>query len=106
MPRKVMDDEDRPVLTEEQRRALEEEAARRLPESVMVEQARSFGEMISQQKRVTVKIPLDPFPEVPGTKRHNTVDVHINGYHWLVKRGVPVEVPQAVADLLTRAGYI
>ncbi len=103
---KVLDEEDRPVPTEEERKALEEEEMRRLPESVMAEQARSFGEALSRQKKVRVKVPVDPFPEVPGAKKADTVDVHINGYHWLIKRGVPVEVPQAVADLLAEAGYI
>ena len=45
---------------------------------------------------------------VRKVKIHNDSDVpvQINGYTFLVQKGVSVEVPNDVADLLEEAGYI
>jgi len=41
-------------------------------------------------------------------KVHNDgpVQVQVNGYSFLIREGVPVEVPESVADILEDAGYI
>lgn len=52
-------------------------------------------EYFKHQPRVRVKVRNDA--DVP---------VQINGYTFLVQAGVPVDVPQDVADLLSAADYI
>lgn len=47
------------------------------------------------EKRVRVKVHND-----------GPVTVQINGYTFLIREGVPVEVPESVAVLLDQAGYI
>ena len=52
-------------------------------------------EHFKNEPRVRVKVRNDA--DVP---------VQINGYTFLVQAGVPVDVPQSVADLLAAADYI
>jgi len=47
------------------------------------------------EKRVRVKVHND-----------GPVSVQVNGYSFLIADGVPVEVPESVAELLEAAGYI
>ena len=59
------------------------------------------GKEINKQDKVKIKIPIDQL-----NKTDLVVPVCINGYIWEIKRGVSVSVPEAVADILTDAGYI
>ncbi len=47
------------------------------------------------EKRVRVKVHSD-----------RPVTVQVNGYSFLIREGVAVEVPESVADILDAAGYI
>ena len=47
------------------------------------------------EKRVPVKVHND-----------GPVQVQINGYSFLIREGVKVEVPESVRDILDEAGYI
>lgn len=49
----------------------------------------------SKQKRVRVKVHND-----------SPVTVQVNGYTFVIQEGVPVEVPEQVAEILEDAGYI
>ena len=48
-----------------------------------------------KEKRVRVKIHND-----------SPVQVQVNGYSFLIRENVSVEVPESVADILDEAGYI
>ena len=48
----------------------------------------------AKEKRVRVKVHND-----------GPVQVQINGYSFLIQEGVPVEVPESVAQILEDAGY-
>lgn len=52
-------------------------------------------EVFSKQKRVRVKVRND-----------GPVPVQVNGYTFLIRENVPVEVPEQVAEILEDAGYI
>jgi hypothetical protein len=47
------------------------------------------------EKRVRVKVHND-----------GPVQVQVNGYSFLIRENVPVEVPESVAEILDQAGYI
>lgn len=49
----------------------------------------------AKEKRVRVKIHNDA-----------PVPVQVNGYSFLIREGVAVEVPESVAQILEEAGYI
>lgn len=48
---------------------------------------------VAEEKKVTIKL-----PRIKGES--DTVYVSINERNWLIKRGVSVEVPKCVADLI------
>lgn len=52
-------------------------------------------EKYKAEKRVPVKIHND-----------GPVQVQVNGYSFLIREGVRVEVPESVAEILDAAGYI
>lgn len=52
-------------------------------------------EVFAKQKRVRVKVHND-----------GPVSVQVNGYTFLIRENVPVEVPEQIAELLDAAGYI
>ncbi len=54
-----------------------------------------------EEKKVKVTIPKDPINE-----NDTFVPVSINGKIWQIKRGVEVEVPEEVKNILKEAGYI
>jgi hypothetical protein len=56
---------------------------------------------IAKGKTVTVRLPKNK-----DDKGINYVPVCIDGHVWQVQRGVAVEVPQPVYDLLEKAGYL
>lgn len=49
----------------------------------------------AKEKRVKVKVHSD-----------GPVQVQVNGYSFLIRENVTVEVPESVAELLDQAGYI
>ena len=63
--------------------------------------AKVAGESVNEQEKVKIRIPIDPL-----NKTDLIVPVCINGYVWQIERGKSVSVPDAVADILTEAGYI
>ncbi len=52
-------------------------------------------------KKATIKIPIDK-----QNQKDTQVTVQINGYVYVIKRGVSVEVPEPVRVLLERAKYL
>jgi len=64
-------------------------------------EAEKTGATINAEKKVRIKIAVDPFN--PGDM---VVPVTINGYHWNIKRGESIEVPETVAKILFDAHYI
>ena len=52
-------------------------------------------------KKVTIEIPFDK-----QNPKDTQVTVQINGYVYVIKRGVEVEVPEPVKVLLKRAKYL
>lgn len=52
-------------------------------------------EKYAKEKRVRVKVHNDA-----------PVQVQVNGYSFLIRENVPVEVPESVAQILEDAGYI
>lgn len=59
------------------------------------------GKEINKQKKVEVKIPIDP-----QNPKDLIVPVVINGYRWEIKRGVKVALPESVVKVLENAKYI
>lgn len=57
------------------------------------------GEKLAGYPKVRVRIPL-----APG--EGDTVECAINGYNFIIKRGVTVELPEPVVDLLSNAGVV
>lgn len=47
------------------------------------------------EEKVTVKIPVDP-----ANRREGDVTVGLNGKMFKIKRGIPVEVPKGIAEIL------
>lgn len=59
------------------------------------------GNAINKQKKVEIKIPVDP-----QNPKDLIVPVVINGYRWEIKRGEKVSLPEAVVKVLENAKYI
>ena len=72
------------------------------------------GALLAKQPKVKVKLYLSP--EDKSKLQHAEEGginvpwpcetVSINGYNYVIKRGVEVEVPQTVAEVLEHAGMI
>lgn len=60
--------------------------------------AAKMKEILSKQPKVRVLIPLEP-----GEKRGSTESVTLNGYRLNIQKGVYVDVPQQVADVLSNS---
>ena len=54
---------------------------------------------LAAQPKRTVKLRKDNNPKAP-----NYETVQINGYTYMIQKGVEVEVPEEVYNILTRAG--
>jgi hypothetical protein len=78
-------------------------AAPAAPSSAVTTQA-----TLIQQSMLNVM--RDKFASEPRrkVKIHNDgpVSVQVNGYSFLIREGIPVEVPESVAEILDAAGYI
>lgn len=61
--------------------------------------ATKTGEELSGQPRQKVRIPM-----IPGGD--DCVECCINGYNYMIKRGVSVELPESVVELLANAGIV
>ena len=65
---------------------------------------------LAYQSTAATKALLDKSPKVhvrlPLGEDKTPVSVNINGYHYTIKRGVPVDVPKQVYDTLVEAGYV
>lgn len=57
------------------------------------------GEELAKQPRQKVRIPA-----IPGGD--DCVECCINGYNYMIKRGVSVELPESVVELLANAGIV
>lgn len=65
------------------------------------EEAKKVGKLLKDEKTVRIKIPKDQL-----NPKQDSVPVMINGYRYRIKRGETVDVPQSVASLLEKGGYI
>ena len=59
----------------------------------------SMREILAKEPKRKIKLPIDPLNPDNTTKL-----VAINGYAFSIQRGVEVEVPQSVYDILVRTG--
>jgi hypothetical protein len=57
--------------------------------------------MLDEQPKFKVRIRKDPNPKAP-----NYETCQINGYTFTIMKGIDVEVPQTVRDILVEAGII
>lgn len=62
-----------------------------------VQMERRMMQTMEQAKQDTVKIRL---PYLPGGSGENEVFVGVNGYRYQIQRGIEVEVPRFVAEVL------
>lgn len=60
----------------------------------------AWGELYSNEEKVKIKIPKN------NDGGESAVPVCLNGYNYFIKRGVSVEVPKTVCDVLKYAGYL
>ncbi|GKH50448.1 hypothetical protein CE91St46_15590 [Eubacteriales bacterium] len=65
------------------------------------QEAQGMGAVYAAEPKVRIKIQKDPLNE-----HDEIVPVCLNGYLFQIKRGETVDVPQTVAGVLERAGYI
>lgn len=63
--------------------------------------AKGMKEEFDKMEKVKVRIPIDK-----QNKEDLVVPVCINGYIFQIERGVSVEVPSVVYDILEEAGYL
>ena len=61
----------------------------------------STKELLARQEKFKVRIRKDDNPKAP-----NYETVQINGYTFTIMKGIDVEVPQSVRDILIEAGII
>lgn len=71
-----------------------------LTEKIMKEESKKIGEKLNEQPKVKVKV------KASGKDDKAPVPVGINGYIYQVPKGVYVEVPEQVAQILEEADYI
>ena len=77
-------------------------AETKLTEKDMQKIEKETGAALKKEAKVRIKIPGDPL----NKNDHSPVPVTINGYRYEIKRGETVDVPETVAKVLERAGYI
>jgi len=58
-------------------------------------------EQLDKQPKFKIRIRKDPDPKMP-----NYETVQVNGYTYTIMKGVDVEVPQTVRDILIEANII
>lgn len=62
---------------------------------------KEFGAEMAKLPKVKIIVPIDPL-----NPKDEAVPVGINGYNYLIKRGVAVEVPETIAQILEESGYL
>lgn len=72
-----------------------------LTESKINEGAKEIGKLLAKEDKITIIVPKDPL-----NPSDDNVVACINGYKYRIKRGVEVEVPRPVKDVLKNAGYL
>ncbi len=72
-----------------------------LTESEINAGAKKVGQLLAKEDKVTIIAPKDKL-----NPDDDNVVVCINGYKYKIKRGVEVEVPRPVKDILKEAGYL
>ncbi len=74
-----------------------------MSEAEMEAIAKDTGEALAAQPKVKVKLYQVPDSE---SKKLPDETVQINGYTYVIKRGVEVEVPESVYEVLEHAGRL
>ena len=64
------------------------------------EESRDFG-LLSAQPRVRILL-----PRVPGEKDTQPLEVFLNGVPYFLPKGVPLDVPEDIAQVLRHAGVV
>lgn len=80
----------------------------------MEQVSKSTAEILNAQPKVKIKLhlPAEELKKLQASKEAGkNVEwpyefVSINGYNFQIQKGVPVEVPQSVAEVLEQAGMI
>lgn len=75
--------------------------AKKLTDKEIDKIAEQFGAEMAKQPKVKIIIPKDSL-----NPKNDAIPVCINGYTYLIKRGVAVEVPETVAQILEESGYL
>ena len=65
-----------------------------------INESKKMKAILDKEPKKTIRLPL-----LKDKNSMNYVPVCINGYIYQVQRGVEVEVPKPVADLLAEGGY-
>lgn len=77
-----------------------EKANKELTAAVIDSEAKKWGEVLDKLPKRRIKIKKSDDHDLAA------VPVGINGYKYMIPKGVYVEVPEPVADLLEKADYI
>ena len=76
----------------------------RVTEAQMAQMTRRSASDLSEQTKKTVRLYQAPETSTEGTLPDEVVQV--NGHTYQIKRGVEVEVPQTVYDILVQSGRV
>lgn len=76
--------------------------------------SQNTGDELAKQDKVKIKLHLDPAEKLKLQKAKEAdanvqwpcETVIVNGYNYVIKRGIEVEVPETVRDILEHAGMI
>jgi hypothetical protein len=79
----------------------EKKVAKTLSDEEMTQVVYSTKAQLDKQRKHKIRIRKDPAPNAP-----NYETVQINGYTFTIQKGVDVEVPETVRDILLEAGII
>lgn len=89
-------------------------AAKQMSESEMDQVTKSTAQLLSEQPKVKIKIYMSPEEKrklesaKEGGKNMEWPSefVSVNGHNFLIQKGIEVEVPQTVKEILEDAGLI
>jgi hypothetical protein len=70
-----------------------------ISDSSLDHEAHKVGERLSKCPKKTIKIPIDPL-----NPKEVAIPVIIDGYRFDIKKGVEVELPLPVIEILEKAG--
>jgi hypothetical protein len=89
--------------------------SKNMSDAEMEKDSISTGEQLEKQEKKKITLHLEPEKKLELQKLVETGDkniqwpcetVSINGYNYVIKRGVEVEVPMTVWEVLVNAGMI